>query len=569
MLTYLRVFDFALIEDAEVEFRGGLNVLTGETGAGKTVLIGAIGLLLGDRADATNVRDGAEEARLSCAFDLSAREGIRCALADSGWLDEGETELMLGRVVPRGGKGRCTINGRIAPVSALGEIGGLLVDIHGQNTHQQLLGTRAHLECLDRFAGDLHLEVLAEYREHYGRLRALEKEMDELSDAVGLQREEEILRSDIERIDRAALEPGQLEELETEAERLRHGRELFEMGSNARDALDADGGVSPSVVSMLSAAREDVKGMSSRDGNLSALLGRVESLYFEAEDVAKDISAYLAALDAEPGRLDEVESRLSVIRNLLRMYGGSMEEIRSYRGRAAEKLAGIKRARERSMEIDRLFEEELSTVERLAEELSRARAGAAGKLEKAVKHEMGELELSGASFHVALDGGGNGKETPLGPSGRDEVEFLFSAEPGGTPKPLRKIASGGEMSRVMLALKIVLAGADRVPVLIFDEVDSGIGGETAGRVGEKLFVLTSFHQVFCVTHIPQIATFADWQYAVSRERSGGAGTSVSLLEGNARLDEMCRMLGDTSGRKVTREHATDILRRAEKKKHGA
>lgn len=575
MLSYLKVREFALIENIEVEFRRGLNILTGETGAGKTVLIGAIGLLLGDRADSLQVRQGAAEAVFACSIDLSSLPEARAGIEQMGYLDGDESELMLGRTVSAQGKSRCTVNGRISPVSALSEVGELLVDVHGQNAHQALLKTASHIDYLDRFAGGAHLDRLAEYRGHYAKLKSLEGERREIeSRGGGSEREVELLASEIERIDKADIRPGEIEELEPEASRLRHSRELWELGSLVRTKLAAEGSTPITARELLLEAEKDLSRMSNLDSGLNELFERVRSLAFEAEDIASEVADYCCALDTDPARLEEVESRLNLLRDLCRKYGGNLEAAMEYRDDAARKLDLLTAGRDRLSEIEREISGERSRVGAGAERLFEGRKKSGRTLEKAVVKELAQLELAGADFKVGVsrraEQAGEATGRPVdgfGPTGSDSVEFLFSPEEKETPRPLRRIASGGEMSRVMLALKIVLASADRIPILIFDEVDSGIGGETAGKVGEKLFELTRFHQVFCVTHIPQIATFSDWQYRVSkRESRQRSRTDIELLEGEGRVEEMCRMLGDSSGRKVTLEHARDILERAEKKK---
>jgi DNA repair protein RecN (Recombination protein N) len=570
LLTYLQVSDFALIESVEVEFKQGLNVLTGETGAGKTVLVGAIGLLLGDRADSMQVRDGSAGARFSAIFDLSALPRVRRALEAAGYFDVGEDELLLGRTVSTDGKSRCTINGRLSPVSALSEVGEMLVEVHGQNTHQALLKASTHLEYLDRFVGGGHLGTLEEYAEHFARLKALIAERSEVRGAGrDLDREAELLAGEIESIDRAEPRPGEIEELEADARRMRHGKELWELALRVEEALSGDERSSFTARQLLTQAAKDLRSMVAHDSAVAGAAERLESLMFEVDDVAAEVARYREALDTDPAQLEETESRLSLLRDLCRRHAETLEGVLEYRDRAAAELEALERMRRRAGVIDSELEAVRSKVAELAAMLARGREAGASKLEKAVVRELAQLELSGARFEVSVgerqEGEGAAITGPYGPAGSSDVEFLFSSDGSSAARPLRRIASGGEMSRVMLALKIVLADADRLPILIFDEVDAGIGGETAGKVGEKLRQLTSYHQVFCVTHIPQIATYADWQYRVFKGRSGaGARTGLELLDDEGRVDEMCRMLGDASGRKVTREHARDILARARK-----
>lgn len=570
MLAYLKVLDFALIERVEVEFHGGLNVLTGETGTGKTVLIEAIGLLLGDRADTVQVRHGAKAATLECVFDLTETPVVRGELERQGFISGGEEELMLGRTVPAGGKSRCTVNGRMCPVSTLAAIGDILLDVHGQNSHQALLKAGTHVEYLDRFAGPEQMESLGKYRRSYGRLKSLLSEQGQIGLGVeGLQREAELLQTEVERIRKAEPQPDELGELEAEAGRLRHAKELWELSTRVEAALVSDD--RPAAArDTLSVVLSDLRRMSSMDRELSGLAERVESIIFDTEDLAAEIVAYRGSLEMEPSRLQEVESRLSLLRELCRRYGGSLPSVLSYADEAESKLLGIEESMGRVGALHGEIEKTREEAAGIAELLTRGREGAASEFQDAVTAELGQLELDKARFEVVIRNTGEKAVTgevdqmgAFGPRGSSEVEFLFSPVQEGPLRPLRRIASGGEMSRVMLALKIVLAGADRIPTLVFDEVDAGIGGKTATKVGEKLHQLTSYHQVFCVTHSPRIATFADWHYQVFKsEGGGGARTGIKLISGDGRVDEVCRMLGDSTRRKVTREHAKDILNRA-------
>lgn len=574
MLSYLKVEDFALIDSVEVEFAQGFNALTGETGAGKTVLVGAIGLLLGGRADSLQVRQGAERATLSCAFDLSGRADIAAVMTDAGYLMPGEIELLIGRTVSRQGKSRCTVNGRLAPVSALAEIGDLLVDVHGQNTHQALLKTGTHLEYLDRFAGKEQLARVEDYGAHYRLLGSLRRERESITAGLDGTAEHELLGSEIAEIDGAGASPGEIEELEREAVKLRNVTELAELGTRVRRLL-AEEGSPASAREMLVEAQLAMERMSGHDPSLKPLAMRLEASAYEVEDLASAVTDYVGGLDTDPSRHQEVESRLSALRGLARKFGGSLESALAYRDDAVSRLAAMDAGGERLRVVDDEIASEQAEVERLAHALSGARREAAGALSGKVLEQLEDLELAGACFAVEVRASGSGRVDGVpsgipGPSGSDTVEFLFSSEKGEQEMPLQRIASGGEMSRVMLALKMVLAGADRIPVLVFDEVDAGIGGETAGKVGHKLQRLTAHHQVFCVSHIPQIAAYADHQYRVFKDNDGGrASTGIEPLDADARLEEMCRMLGDSSGRKATTQHARDLLARAGgTRKHG-
>ncbi len=574
MLFSLKVENLAVVESVEVTFTGGLNVLSGETGAGKTVLVGAMSLLLGDRAEPSLVRAGAGEAVLEAVFDLEDEQEAREQLASLGYLEEGEDELVLWRRIAREGKSRCTVNGRSCPVSTLAEVGGVLVEVHGQNAHQALLSQRTHIAYLDRYAGHDHLQELSAYHDKHALMLSLRAEKERM-DGVrgGGARELELLSHEVGELQAAKLVPGELEELEERAGRLRHASELWELAKNATASLADGDELQPSVLGLLTGAARDLAQMARRDSSLSGTASRLESLGLEVEDVAAEIEKYAGALETDPSELAELEARLSVLKEIARKYGGTLESAIEYSRSARGRLEEIESIEERRVAIGREIDEVAAECVRAARGLSEGRSRAAQSLARDVRAQMEGLGLERAAFEVNVETcdldaqGTQAAVAGLGAEGGDRVEFMFSPDGPGSLSPLRKIASGGEMSRVMLALKIVLAGADRLPVLVYDEVDAGIGGETAGTIAEKLFELTRYHQVFCVTHLPQIAVFADRQYAVVKRTGHGAPRAdMVALEGKERVSEICRMLGDATGREATARHAVDILDLAARKK---
>jgi len=562
LINFLSVKNFALIENVEVEFRQGFNTLTGETGAGKTVLVGAISQLLGDRAESIMVRSGTEEASFSCQFDLSGHKDIVDTLRSLSFLGEGENELTLTRQISVRGKSRCTINGRLCPVSTLSEVGSFLVDIHGQNEHQALLNPRTHIEYLDRYAGADHLKNLSEYRKRYNRFKSLISEQKKLlSNVDDFEREISLLAAEIEEIERADMRPGEIEELEQEASKYRNSRELFELGSQAKTSLSS-GFSHIDATELLSSATANIRRMAEKDKALTPILERIESIQYELSDISLELKRYIDNLDIPPGRLEEIESRISLIRNILRKYGGTYESVCEYLNEAKQRLSSYRDSMERLGSISSEIEKEKLELLKLSQLLYEKRRDVANGLESAVTKHLEEMNLGDARFIVEIIHLSEKDENNFNDYGLDSVEFLFSSTSKQEAKPLRKVASGGEMSRAMLAIKIVLTDADRIPVLVFDEVDSGIGGEVARKVGEKLSKLSLHHQVLCVTHLPQIASFADWQFMVYKKKESSR-TNVELVEGEARVDEICRMLGDSSGRRATKEHALDLLNRSD------
>jgi DNA repair protein RecN (Recombination protein N) len=555
LLSYLRVRDLALIEDVEVEFGPGFNALTGETGAGKTVLVGAIGLLLGGRADSTWIRHGTQAALLSCSFDISSLPHVALWLSEAGYTEDGESELVLTRVIQAGGKNRCSLNGRLCPVSTLSSVGERMLDVHGQNEHQALIRPATHIGYLDRFAGGEHQRMLTAYRAAYRELKEAGEERDSVPSGPEAEREAALLEAELAEVERLSPEPGEIEDLEARALKMRAARDLITRADMARNLLSG-GENRPGAREMLLEAAMNFSVMSQSDPAVEELAKRTESISIEAEDIAAAANAYLKDLDEGQGTLEEVESRLSDLRALARRFS-SLEEALERARVAAARLEELRSAVQRAADLDGKIASLTAGLVGKAADISASRKRAAGRLEVDVAGQLEDLELTGA-FEVEV---GRRQGEP-GPGGSDEVQFMFS--PSDEPaRPLTRIASGGEMSRVMLALKIVLAAADEIPVLVFDEVDAGIGGETAGRVGEKLLALTAHHQVFCVTHLPQIASYSDVQYRVYKgELNGSQRTFIEKLDPESRVDEICRMLGDSSGRKATTAHARDLLKRA-------
>ncbi len=577
MLTYLEIEDFALIKSIKIEFKPGFNALTGETGAGKTVLIGAIGLLLGDRADSVQIRKGAGEANLSCQFDLRMFPETLGRLIESGFVSEGETEITLWRTISKQGKGRSALNGRICSIGTLAELGEMLVDIHGQSAHQSLLKSNVHIEYLDRFAGPEHLKLLGEYSREYSRLKALERELRNITyDPERVEREREFLGHAVSEIDNAAPKPGELDELEQRAGVLRNARELIKSAKAIQQLMVAEDPGYPSIRDLLLRVFEETKRASEKDKWFDGISEKFSEILFEFEEISQDLERYVLDKEMDPGQLEQLEHRITLLRELIRKYGTygtSLDEVISYRDEAAKRLERIDSECSRVEGITAEINSRAHTVLSLAQRLSENRKKAAVSLSKAALRELNDLELGSARFEVSIKRkDGMAKSDSLciescGPYGFDSVEFLFSSEADGELGPLRKIASGGEMSRVMLALKIVLADSDRIPVLIFDEVDTGIGGETAGKVGEKIRALSSYHQIFCVTHMPQISAYAEHQYSVRKTRAKGeTNTQILPLDGEGRILEICRMLGDSTGRDATVKHARDLLKRSQVRK---
>lgn len=551
MLTELRVENLLLIERAELRLAEGLNVLTGETGAGKTVLAHALDLLLGGKARQGIVRPGAREAYVEGVFELDDR--MRAELGDL--LPEGADELVLARRVSSEGRTRALICGRTATVSDLREAAAPLVAFYGQHEHRRLMLGSAQLEILDGFCGDAQRSRRARAAAAHGRVRELERQREELRERAGArEREIDLLEYELREIEEAAPEPAEQAALTAERDRLRHVEALRAgaLGGAeavAPEATDAGAGV---AVLLADAARglEAVEGV---DARLDELLGRWRTLSLEADDLGAELRRYAEELDAgEAGRLEAVEERLGVLDRLARKHGGTLEAVLAHAERCRvrrDELAGAEEALGRAdAELDGAREE----LAEHAAALHAARAKAAPKLAKAVIARLGELAMEGAEFRIEL------LEREPGPTGADSVEFLIAPNSGVPAAPLRESASGGEMSRVMLALMSVAhdAGPTHRATLVFDEIDAGIGGQTARAVGERLRELAQGRQVLCITHLPQVASLAARHFSIAKDPSGNpAVTTVSELDDGAVVGELVRMLGADEDDRAAVEHA--------------
>ncbi|UUY02614.1 DNA repair protein RecN [Svornostia abyssi] len=548
MLTELRVENLLLIERAELRLAEGLNVLTGETGAGKTVLAHALDLLLGGKARQGIVRPGAREAYVEGVFELDDR--MRAELGDL--LPEGADELVLARRVSSEGRTRALICGRTATVSDLREAAAPLVAFYGQHEHRRLMLGSAQLEILDGFCGDAQRSRRARAAVAHGRVRDLERRREDLRERAGArEREIDLLEYELREIEEAAPEPAEQAALTAERDRLRHVEALRAgaLGGAeavAPEATEAGGGV---AVLLADAARglEAVEGV---DARLDELLGRWRTLSLEADDLGAELRRYADELDAgEAGRLEAVEERLGVLDRLARKHGGSLEAVLAHAERCRarrDELTGAEEALGRADAELRAAREELAEH---AAALHAARAKAAPKLAKAVIARLGELAMEGAEFRIELI------EREPGPTGADSVEFLIAPNSGVPAAPLRESASGGEMSRVMLALMSV-AHDQGAGTLVFDEIDAGIGGQTARAVGERLRELAQGRQVLCITHLPQVASLAARHFSIAKDPSGNpAVTTVSELDDGAVVGELVRMLGADEDDRAAVEHA--------------
>ncbi len=556
MLLELRVENLLLIERAELRLAPGLNAITGETGAGKTVLAHALDLLLGGKARTGIVRPGAAEAYVEGVFALPPGLLDAPELADlRERLPDGEDEIVLGRRVGAEGRTRAFVQGRSASAADLRELGGRLVAFYGQHEHRRLTLGSAQLEALDAFCGPKHLAARDEFAAVHARVASLAAELDRLRGRAGArERDRDLLAYELDEIE--VLDPSEEDKASLLAERSRLQRidGLRAAAGGGAEALAPASG-DPGVALLLGEAERLADSVTGADPELDALAERLRALRIEADDLGGELRAYELGLEAEPGRLEEVETRLESYDRLERKHGGTVAAVIAHAERCRSELALLDNS-EAALEDARAALESAQADERKqAAALSKARRAAAPKLAERVLAELEQLAMEGASFEVELqerDGG-------FGPAGAERVDFLIAPNPGVPPAPLRETASGGELSRAMLALMTV-ADAGGARTLVFDEVDAGIGGQTARAVGERLRALADGRQVVCITHLPQIASLAEQHFRIAKDAATDvARTSVEALDGGQVVEELVRMLGADSGDAGARRHARELL----------
>jgi DNA repair protein RecN (Recombination protein N) len=569
MLTELRIENFAIIDKLDLDFAPGLIIFTGETGAGKSIIMDALEMLLGGRADATVLRADADRASVEGAFKLDGAEktAVIEVLRREDLLDD-ENYVTLAREVRREGRSIARVNGRTVNVTLLREIGAWLVDIHGQTEHLSLLDTRAHLGLLDRFAGVDSLQ--AAYRQTYTQLQAVRRQLSELRAAqADAERRIEMFTFQAEEIEAARLKPGEDEELRRERDRLANAESLAANAQEALQLLDEGTPETPAVTDQLGQAVAALSSLARVDTSKAELSARAETLLENLSDLAHELRDYLETIEYNPKRLEDAEERLDLVHRLLRKYGGTVEAVLAFGAKARRDLETITNAAEKLGELAAKESELLKELADRGTRLSEKRKKAGGVLSKGIETELDDLKMASARFGVDFQTKPDAQGLPLGKdsrvafdaSGFDRVEFLVAPNPGEGLKPLAKIASGGETSRLMLALKNVLARADQIPSLVFDEIDQGIGGRVGGVVGQKLWHLGRAHQVFCITHLPQLAAFGDQHFQVQKlVNNGRTTTQVRRLEGDDRLLELAQMLGDVG--EGTLRSAHEILQSA-------
>jgi DNA repair protein RecN (Recombination protein N) len=569
VLEEIGLHQLGVIEDAVLELVPGLTVLTGETGAGKTMVLTGLHLLLGGRPDPALVRKGAARALVEGRVLLPAEADVTRRIREAGAdLDEGA--LLLARTISAEGRSRAYAGGRSVPATLLADLGQDLVAVHGQSDQRGLLRPARQRAALDRFAGAELARPLAAYAAAYTRLRAVAAQLEEVGTrARERAREADLLRFGLAEVEAVAPVPGEDVALAAEAERLRHADALRAAALTAHVALrgDPDGPDDPDATSLVGAARRSLDSNREHDAELAALADRLAELSYLFADVAADVAAYAAGVDADPLRLAAVEERRAALARLTRKYGADIAEVLAWAQRAALQLTDLDGDDER---LGRLRAEETALraeLGRQAAALTRIRQAAAQRLAATIGGELADLAMPHARVRIAVtqtdDSAGltlGGRRLAYGPTGIDDVEILLAAHRGAPERPLARCASGGELSRVMLAVEVAMAGADPVPTLVFDEVDAGVGGKVAVEVGRRLARLARSAQVIVVTHLPQVAAFADRHLAVVRSEQGSVTSSgVRVLDDPGRVVELSRMLAGLEGSRLGRAHAEELL----------
>ncbi|HRK34275.1 MAG TPA: DNA repair protein RecN [Candidatus Hydrogenedentes bacterium] len=550
MLELLRIQNYALIEDLEVEFQPGFNVLTGETGAGKSIIIGALNLVLGSRASSEIVREGAEKAKIEAVFRIIKPSKRLKALLEEFGVEVDQGELLLSRTITADARSRAFACGTMLPLNQLAQIGDELVDLHGQHDHQSLLQTERQMELVDSFAGAEKDAALT--AELVMALRDIDKKISGLeADDRDRARRVEFLKFEVSEINSAGLQSGEEEELRTRRNLITNAERVFTLATTAYNALYE--GESETAIDQLDTALAAIADLQRIDPQFDPIAEILNGIRAGLESASAELRAYTEAVEYDANELDTLNLRLTKLSDLKRKFGESVDAILAYRDKAQLE---IEQFEQRDEVLSKLRSERLrieSDANAAAAGLSKKRKAAAQRLDKKVTIALQDLGMKGATFCTRID------VIPLQKSGIDHVEFLLAANQGERPKPLRQVASGGEISRVMLAIKTVLASDDKIPTLIFDEIDSGVGGAVAVRIAARLGELAATHQTICITHLPQIAAAAQHHFIVEKETvKGRTTTRVRAVAGDTRVEEVARLL-DGSLTDVSVKHAAELL----------
>ncbi|GAA0402464.1 DNA repair protein RecN [Paenibacillus motobuensis] len=567
MLVHLSIRNLAVVEAVDVKFHYGFHVLTGETGAGKSIIIDALGLIAGGRGSADLIRYGCEKAEMEASFDLPPAHSVWTTLADFGISASSEELLIIRREISAQGKSTARINGQLVNLSMLREVGEQLINLHGQHEHGILLRPELHLGLLDAYGAETIRPVKAKYQDTYSAYAKVNKEYNDLRNTSqqALQMLD-LYRFQIEEIAAAGLKVGEDELLLEEKNKLSHSEKMMDSVSLAYDQLYGSQGLE--AVAKALAKLNDVAGFDQR--GIGPMLEQLQSAYYQLEDASYSLRNYRDNIEFNPERLEEVEDRLDLLSSLKRKYGDNAEDILAYYNKILRETETLENKDELLDKLEAKREELLEQLLEEAEQLSSVRRQKAEELAAQIEIELKELQMERTSLKVKLDWNEDaqgvdwmGRKIRPGRHGIDVAEFLISPNPGEPLRPLSKIASGGELSRIMLAMKSIFARHDNVPVLIFDEVDTGVSGRAAQSIAEKLFRLSRTCQVFSITHLPQVACMADQQYLIEKiVADGRTMTQIEELSEEGRVNELARMLGGVEITEKTQHHAQEMLKLA-------
>ena len=542
MLEHLHIRNAALIKESEISFGDGLNILTGETGAGKSMIIDSLQFALGGRAGKDFLRHGEKQAAVEALFSVQS-QALAEKLAENGIAPEEDGTLLITRTLSETGKSVCRINGSTVTVGMLKEIAEDMIDIYGQHEHQSLLNPAKHIRLLDRFCGAGFGEAMEEYKNSWQRLKELEKQLAILiGDESQREQRMDMLRFQKEEIEAAALREGEEEALLERKKRLSSMEKLMRLtGESVTLLYDGDDRV-PSACDQLGDALAKLQEAAEYDAALSPLADALADGYAAVEDCARELKREAERQETDPEELERIEERLQLFYKLKRKYGGSIEAVLDFYKKAVQELDFLSNSSEKAAELSAEKAAEEKRLSALAETLTARRKATAEQVEEQIEAALHDMEMKHARFHIQMD-----EKADWGADGKDKVEFLISANAGEPLKPLAKIASGGEMSRVMLALKTVLVDADEIGTFIFDEIDTGVSGRTARKVGEKMRFLGGKRQILCITHLPQIAAMADNHFLIEKESDAGETvTRVTALDEEGAVREVARLMNDVT-----------------------
>ena len=549
MLVQLSLTNYAIIDSLTVEFSNGLNIITGETGTGKSIIVDAVNILLGDKTSSDIVKTGEEEASIEALFDIGRNKELINKLREQGF-NVGDGQLLIKRVISVGGRGKIFINGSLATLSILSEITGDLVDIFGQHEHQSLLRPNSHIKFLDAFSDNFPL--FEEYKNAYFEYTYINNKLEQAqSNTKDKSEKEEYLKFQLNELNSANLKIGEDIQLEQEEKLLSNSERISGALNTSYSSIYESESSAYNTIKNLSKEINEIGELDSRIGSLSET---INSILFEIEEVSFGLRDYLSNIEYNPQRLEEINSRLAEINDIKRKYNGTIEEILAKKSIISEELAEITDVDNSLDQLKQNSEQALNKLNFVAEELSRNRKEASRKLIDLFAEEAEYVGLKGAVLDIEIE------EKPLSPDGTDKISFFFSANPGETPKPLNKVASGGELSRIMLLLKELISNKEMGSILIFDEADSGIGGVTAETIGKKIKSLSTNNQVICITHLPQVAKFARAHFRVSKSlEEDSTNVAIDRLSSNDRIEEISRMLAGENITSKTLEAAREML----------